>query len=245
MNGLETLDSRTLVARIADALRSQISNGSLEPGQRLGQEDLSRMLGVSRTPLREALRLLEVEGWVLMRPRTGYEVASLSVPEVEELAFMRLLVEPFAVRMSAVSHSSADEQRLNTLLDSSEGGPAATLDEFERLEQSNENFHFEIYGFGRDLLPETLVSTARLFWDRYMRYRKHYWENAVRVAKAHDAHRAIFEAWRDGDADLAEREVAVHILHGVMQIVASLDPDARLSTPLQEMARKYQYDLVL
>jgi len=84
------VDSRTLVAQIADTLRAGVILGHLQPGERIRQDDFTTQLGVSRTPLREAFRVLENESGLISRPRIGVEVTGLTAVEVEKIALVRL-----------------------------------------------------------------------------------------------------------------------------------------------------------
>ena len=77
---------------VTDTLRSAILNGQLKPGQKLPQAEIAEQLGVSRIPLRDALRRLEVEGLVLMDDRRGARVAEVSMEELDEIFQMRILL---------------------------------------------------------------------------------------------------------------------------------------------------------
>ena len=95
-------------SRIAQALRDDILNGSIEPGQRLRQEDIAERLGGSRLPVREALRIVAAEGLVQIEPNKGARVPLLDPGEVETLYRMRERLEPLALSESMANLSSAD-----------------------------------------------------------------------------------------------------------------------------------------
>ena len=95
-------------SRIAQALRDDILNGSIAPGQRLRQEDIAERLGGSRLPVREALRILAAEGLVQIEPNKGARVPLLDPGEVETLYRMRERLEPLALSESMAKLSSAD-----------------------------------------------------------------------------------------------------------------------------------------
>ena len=108
---LRPLAPKSVEAEVTDALREAILRGDLGPGQRLAQVELSEALGVSRIPLRDALRRLEAEGLVQIRGRAGAHVSSLDAEELAEVYDMRILLEPECARLavSALSPQTADQ----------------------------------------------------------------------------------------------------------------------------------------
>lgn len=93
-------DPPSLTALAADALRSMIVDGELRPGERIVENRLTEQLGVSRPPLREAIRLLEQEGLVVQTPRRGASVRSLTLHDVYEIVTLREHLESMAVRLA-------------------------------------------------------------------------------------------------------------------------------------------------
>ena len=83
-------------------LRNAIIHGELKPGERLMEEKLAKSLEVSRTPVREAIRMLELEGLVVMLPRKGAEVARITVEDLQETLEVRMAVEDLAVRLASL-----------------------------------------------------------------------------------------------------------------------------------------------
>ena len=110
---LERID--TLHLKVANVLRQEILNGNFEPGERLVQEELAATLGVSRMPIREALRILEAEGLVELQPHRGAVVRSLGADDVEEIYALRAQLEELAVRQSAGMLTPEDIARLEQL----------------------------------------------------------------------------------------------------------------------------------
>jgi DNA-binding GntR family transcriptional regulator len=241
MIGIRAVDPPTLVHTIADAIRTEIVSGALAPGERIRQEAISAQLGVSRTPLREAFRLLVAEGWLEMKPRVGVRVSPLTVEELQELAVMRLLLEPFAARVAATQHGPADAERAESFL---EVGPvsveyATELDRWQAVESANEDFHFAIYGFTGGLIADSFHLIAEQNWRRFMRYRRFYMGRGPNWQRSRDAHERIFHVWRDRDGEAAEHEVARHILVAVQNMMRSLDSDAQPNARLRSMTTKY------
>jgi DNA-binding GntR family transcriptional regulator len=107
--------SPTLPEVVYRALRQAILNGAFSPGQMLRQDDVATRLGVSRSPLREALPRLEAEGIVVLHPRRGYAVASLDPNEIAEVFDLRALLEAELARRAIANRTAADIARVYTL----------------------------------------------------------------------------------------------------------------------------------
>lgn len=105
---LGAVDRELLAGQVAGRLRSAILQGVLAPGQRLPEVELARQLGVSRAPLREALRALEQEGLVESLPNRGCSVILLTAADVAEIFSLRRAVESLAVRLCARHHAELD-----------------------------------------------------------------------------------------------------------------------------------------
>lgn len=101
---------------VCDELRRRIVNGDYEAGSRLIEEHLATDLGVSRSPVREALRVLESEGFVNMTPRYGAYVATLSTEEVVEIFEIRSVLEALAARLAARNSTAVQSARLGEVL---------------------------------------------------------------------------------------------------------------------------------
>lgn len=241
MNGFNAVATPTLVNTVANALRSEIMSGVLAPGERIRQDAVSEQLGVSRTPLREAFRLLISEGWLEEKPRVGVRVSPLTVGEVQEVATMRLLLEPFASRVAAMHQDDADLRRAVKLLGSADQLSAefSDVDAAERIEELNREFHYTIYGFETGLLSDSFVLMSEQYWLRFRRYRRYYLSQQSNRQRSVGAHESIFAAWRERDGEAAGREMAQHILHAVEEIIYQLDESVEPSVELCSAAEKY------
>jgi DNA-binding GntR family transcriptional regulator len=102
---------------VAHRLREAILVGQLKPGDRLDQNEIAELLGVSRSPVREALRTLAAEGLVDVFPHRGAAVAELSVDELEEIFLIRRTLEGMAARLSALSMDDNEIAELETILE--------------------------------------------------------------------------------------------------------------------------------
>ncbi len=106
---------QTLREKILETIRDAILKGSLKPGERVSEPELAERFGISRTPIREAFRQLESEGYLEVIPRKGAVVASLSERDVEEFYAIKIILEGFAARMAAEKLSDKDIDRLEAI----------------------------------------------------------------------------------------------------------------------------------
>ena len=109
------VDHKTKTELALQVLRDRIRTGQFEPGQRLRLKDLTADLGMSPTPIREALRLLQADGFVDYRPHQGIVVAELSLSEVDGVLRLRRLLEPFAVELAVPALTRAQSRELERL----------------------------------------------------------------------------------------------------------------------------------
>lgn len=231
---LSTQDVGTLVDEIVDQLRGQIVRGELPPGSKLRQQQCADMLGVSRTPLREAFHRLEADGWVRLRARRGAEVRPLSVAEAEEIFTLRVILETFAARLGAIAHPAAHEPLAAELI-----GGATTGAGGSREEDANLRFHQVIYGLTDGTAPPELAAAVRRHWARALRYQQVYWSRPESAEHSRVFHQAIYAAWRARDADATERAVAEHILSATFAITRRIDPECKPTLAIQQLASRY------
>ncbi len=222
------------VATVQERLREAILTGEIPAGSTTSQVALGDRLGAGRTPVREALRLLQREGLVDSEPNRRVRVAALSGTDAEELYVMRIALEVVAVRITVPELRSADVAELEGLM--------AQMEHYMRardavgLRAPHRAFHRGLVaGAGARVVGEI----TQLF-DHAERYRTAHgapttgeWE--LRAAE----HRAILDAAATGDAGGAARRLAEHYAHTAMLVFASLDPGhdlARLRLTLETCA---------
>lgn len=204
-----------------DQLRGYILEGRLEPGAAFSQVQLSQQLGVSRTPLREAVRLLQMEGLVHSEYNRRVTVAPLSASACEELYAMRIPLESLAVRLSVPLLTDAEldgaEQALEELDEAFARGDHVAVREPHR------RFHFTLFGHGGDLM----VARVADLWDHAQRFRLLYSreageEDALQQQTASE-HAAMLAAARARDEALTMRLVADHLGRIVLTTLARVD----------------------
>lgn len=194
----EDVFKRPLTAQeaVTRELRRAITAGELEPGQRIHQEELSKRLGVSRVPIREALRGLESEGLTVSRPNRGYYVTRLTVSELEEIYRLRSLLED---EMNCEAATNMNEQtiaHLEELLGKmDEAAQALNVRDFVTF---NKRFHFMI--FKQAGLLHFLQMTDML-WQKSGAYRSLYLSDSMIVWSIREEHSLILQACKNRDSE--------------------------------------------
>ncbi|MDW8403828.1 GntR family transcriptional regulator [Chloroflexus sp.] len=187
-----------------DMLRQAIITNKLPPQTRLLEEHLARELNISRTPLREALKALENEGFVQRLLSGGYQVAPLSVKELDNLYSIRLVLEGLAARQAAV-HITPEE--LSAAEEWNEQMKSHWLKQrIDEALQAGRAFHVQIYRASRN---ENLAVLLQRLSDQIARYR--YYSIIYRVPEAYEDHAAILAALRVGDGAQAEALLQAHV----------------------------------
>ncbi len=171
--------------RALDALRADIRDGLLGPGDQVVQETLADRYGLSRVPIREALKTLEAEGLVVYHANRGYFVAALQVSDLVEVYRLRELLETEAITVGVPTLTEVDLAQLADLLGEVEA--ASATGDLVRLTAANRRFHFAIF----DAADQPRLSRLlRQLWDATDAYRAVYFaapENRSRVDREHAA----------------------------------------------------------
>ncbi|MFJ5260047.1 GntR family transcriptional regulator [Streptomyces sp. NPDC088387] len=201
------LDGSSSVAsqRVADTLRKQILLGDLRPGARIMQEDVAEAFGSSRLPVREALRILESEGLVVLKANSGAWVSKMDLAECQATYKLRERVEPLALSESIPNLTSDDFHRLDEIQREIESN--SDVDRFLSLDRE---LHLITYS-GCSI--EQLLSMVRRFWNTTQHYRRAYAHLIDPTGREliNFEHRLIIEAIKRGDPVDAERFLAGHI----------------------------------
>ncbi len=218
-NGLMDLDSpgnadaldATKLGRGARILREAILRGDLKPGQQLRQQELAQWLGMSATPVREVLRILETEGLIVHTPHKGVRVAEVSTKETAEITPIRVALECLAVRMYVARLNELELAAMDELVTEME--QAWRVMDLVRVRRANYHFHSAIYtGAGSEILRGLIEK----LWPRFAT--DLLWMIPGRAEESIQQHRAILEAFRVRDPDLAVQAMADHIMTAGQQI---------------------------
>lgn len=212
------------VATVERQLREAILNGEIPAGTVISQVALSERLNAGRTPIREALRLLEREGLVIGAPNRRVTIAQLSGADAEQLYIMRIALETTAIRLTVPRLASADIAELE--------GYMAQMEHYMRardrvgLRVPHRAFHLRLVAAVGDRATREITS----LFDHAERYRlahgahdDHDW--TLRSAE----HRALLDAAIAGDAELAARKLAEHYAHTAGLVFMGVDPGRDVS----------------
>lgn len=202
---MSVADTGTAAEHALDHLRHTILTRALQPGQRVGQDEVAAQLKMSIAPVREALRVLEQEGQVTYKPRRGYFVAGLSVADLEELYELRQLLEERAV-LTALPFFT-DEILEHVAQAAADCAVAANAGDVIAELAANRRFHFALTE-GTDQ-PHTM-RLIRILWDSTECYRALYYSSPEERMAAVAAHERILEAARERDADQLVFELRAH-----------------------------------
>lgn len=187
-------------------LRQAILKGELLPGERLMEIQLAEKMGVSRTPIREAIRKLEREGLVIMVPRKGAEVAGISEKMLRDVLEVRMTLEKLALRL-------AFKRQGTDLIEKLEAAEQAFQDAIEGeklidMAEADEHFHFLIYeAADNDKLRELLNSLK----ENMYRYRLEYLKDENYRRSLMEEHNAIIEAFKANDLEKGLEVTDTHI----------------------------------
>jgi DNA-binding GntR family transcriptional regulator len=192
---------------VVESIRRAIMRGVLQPGQRLTEEELAQEFGVSRTPVRDAFRLLEYEGVLEATPKRGMSVRSYQVDDLDRMYGLRACLEGYAAREAATRIAEAGLGRLHESCRRFEALKAA--EDFLGLIAENFAFHDTILEAAND--PRLLRMVHGLLTVPLI-YRSFSWYSAAQRNAAEEHHRLITEALEQRDAGRAEALMKDHVL---------------------------------
>lgn len=215
MARLEYDESENLVnslrGKVFNQLRKQILTGVYKPGESLIELRLSEELGVSRTPIREAIRQLELEGLVQSIPNKGVIVKGVSEQDVEDIFIIRTMIEGLAARWAAEKITDEEIKELQEALELEEF--YTIKNDAQHLMTYDSKFHDIIFKASKSRPLMHMLSTFHFYIQSA---RNNSFETPGRPVKALDEHRAIFEAIKNKDADTAEKLTIQHITNASM-----------------------------
>jgi DNA-binding GntR family transcriptional regulator len=208
----------TNAARVHAALRQAIIDGEFVPGERLRAEALAERFGTSRTPVREALLLMEREGLVEVSPNRGAMVRPFDSADLTDLYEVRAVLEPYAAARAATRIDADALRRLHEICDLAEARGGASPEAIEDQLSFNDEFHSVIAAAaGSPRLLAARQSVAGIPWS----FRASFWANDEQRAQSLFCHRELVGALERGRSDLAEAVMRMHML-GAHQFLLSL-----------------------
>ncbi|WP_422001230.1 GntR family transcriptional regulator [Reyranella sp.] len=199
-------DNPTLAEKLASAIADGILDGSLKPGERLDEAGLAQQHGVSRTPVREALRQLATSGLIDMRPRKGAVVSKATPDQVESLFVAMAEMEATCARLSALSMTPIERRRLQARHEAMMA--LAKAGDRDAYSDANIAFHEAIYAGAHNApLAEYAMSLRR----RVGPFRRAQFWMEGRLLRSNQEHEAVVRAIVSGDAAAAHAAMLHHV----------------------------------
>ncbi|WP_020188237.1 GntR family transcriptional regulator [Methylopila sp. 73B] len=203
---MDIVDDRTRADRLVSDVSEDILNGAFAPGDRLDELSLAERYGVSRTPVREALRRLASSGLVEVRPRRGAIVARITAEKLAELFGAMAELEATCARLSAIGMTPMERRRLEEFYASME--PLVSAADAEGFAAANLVFHTQIYAGAHNGHLAEITAGLR---SRLLPYRRAQFRTPGRLPRSHAEHGAVVAAILDADAAAAHAAMLRHV----------------------------------
>lgn len=202
---------------VFEALREAIINGTLGPGERLMEIQLAEELGVSRTPVREAIRKLELEGFVVMVPRKGAYVSGISLKDIADVFEVRAALESLAAGLAAERITDEELEELERIL--VRKSEIIEEKDVSLFVESDTRFHETLYQASRNQRLIQILSNIR---DEIQRFRSVSLAYPGRMREALEEHRKIVEAISERNIVLAQALAWEHIENAENSLVEAV-----------------------
>lgn len=191
---------------VFNTLRKAILKGELAPGERLMEKQLAEKMGVSRTPIREAIRKLELEGLVIMVPRKGAEVAKITEQDIKDVLEVRAALESLAVKLACKKMTKENIEELIRV--NSEFTRAARNVDVDVIIEKDIEFHDVIYHSTKN---EKLIQIINNLREQIYRFRVEYIRQMSDFSKLIKEHEDILESIKNRNTKLAQEIASKHI----------------------------------
>jgi DNA-binding GntR family transcriptional regulator len=207
-----SLSPRALYEEVAELLRQRIFSRELEPGSWIDELKIAEAYGISRTPLREALKVLAAEGLVTMKVRRGAYVTEVSERDLSDVYHLLSLLEADAAGVVASTATESQIRELQTLHDELEAAAKPGAQDRERFFEINERFHMHLLEIANNRWRDQMVADLR----KVMKLNRH---NSLlksgRIEESLHEHRAVMAAISARDATLAMQRMQEHFKNGL------------------------------
>lgn len=202
---------------VFNTLRQAILTGEFLPGERLMEVSLANRLGVSRTPVREAIRKLELEGLVVMVPRRGAQVASITISDLKDVLEVRCELEEFAAKLACERITELEKTTLKEATEAFEN--AIKKKDLKLIAEMDVKFHDVIFDATKNRRLLQMVNNLR---EQMYRYRIEYIKDFDYHETLVNEHRKIMESIISGDIDTAKATMREHIYNQELIVIKNL-----------------------
>ena len=211
-------ERKSLGEHVFESLKQAIVRGKISAGEWLVESHIAEMLGISRTPVREAFHKLEREGLIERQPRGGFTVLGLNREDIEETFGIRSVLEGYAAHLAAIKHEAQELEMLEQKIE--EFQEALDQKKMNLLPAINTEFHDLLYGLSKS--PK-LISMINGLRDQIYRYRQMILKESKFASTSNLDHKRMLKYIRKRDAEEAERLVREHILRGQEMVLQEYD----------------------
>lgn len=210
----EVTDKYSLRGRVFQRLRDDILSGKYRENEELKEVAIGEEMGVSRTPVREAFRQLELEGLIQIIPNKGAYVTGITVKDVEDIYMMRSLLEGLCARWAAehITKEQLEEMEENVYLSEFH----AAKGHYDQMAQMDNRFHEILYEASHSKMLENQLKD---FHQYVLRVRQKTLSNNARSKASNEEHKQIMEAIKNKDAESAEKLATKHIINAYENMV--------------------------
>ena len=191
---------------VYEELKRQIMVGEIAPGTRMMEVELAEEMGVSRTPVREAIRKLEKEGLVTIEPRRGADASDISAKDMVDILEVRQDLEGMAAGIAA--QKITDDSRIELENIARKYKESGDREDIEQIIRNDEAFHKYIVGLSE---IKTLIKMVSQVQELALRFRYIYYEDFSRFKNQPSEHQAIVDAIVSGDTAGARRNAEEHL----------------------------------
>lgn len=193
---------------VFNTLREAILKGELKPGERLMELQLASRLGVSRTPIREAIRMLELEGLAVTVPRKGAEVAKMTEKDMEDVLQIRKALDELAVGLACDNITEEELEQLYVSLKNFENSTKSH--DVKKIAQADVEFHDAIYQASDNPKLVNMLNNLR---EQMYRYRVEYLKNESVYPTLIKEHEEIFEGLKRKDKETVIKLMSYHVIN--------------------------------
>lgn len=211
---------------VCEALRVAITSGDLQPGERLMEIQLAEELGVSRTPVREAIRKLELEGFVVMVPRRGTYVADLSLKDINDVYEVRTALDCLAAELATERITEEELEQLERIL--VQIGEYIEEGDIDKIAEADLLFHEILYRASRNDRLVAIINNQR---EQTTRYRMRSLSYPGRMRQTYEEHRRLIEAIAQRDAELAGKLAAEHMENAEQILILDANERRKINSP--------------